>query len=217
MVFELNNTFDFPDPRLADPDGLLATGGDLNPERIIQAYKKGIFPWFSAGDPILWWSPDPRLVLFPDQLKISRSLSQTIRSERFSTTMNTCFPEVIRQCSNVPRPGQDGTWITRGMIKAYTSLHRMGYARSVEVWKDGLLAGGLYGIEIAGAFFGESMFYTQRDASKIALFHLVRYALSKNIQLIDCQMTTTHLLSLGAIEIPREKYLKLLSGALKLS
>lgn len=214
MVFRLNKNHVFPDPRLAEEDGLIAVGGDLNPERVLMAYAKGIFPWFSKGYPIMWWSPDPRLVLFPENFKITASLKQTIRSEKYKVTMDICFADVINQCARVPREDQDGTWITTGMKKAYITIHNMGYAHSFETWQDEKLVGGLYGVAIGKIFCGESMFHLEKDASKVALAALVSFVKEKGFHLIDCQMTTQHLLSLGATEISREKYLELLASAL---
>ena len=183
---------------LSEPNGLLAAGGDLSPQR-----RRGIFPWFSAGEPLLWWSPDPRMVLFPEELKISRSLTKTLRNADYEVRLDTAFGEVIRACARKPRAGQSGTWITPEMQQAYRELHRLGYAHSVETWIDGKLAGGLYGIAIGRAFYGESMFADARDASKIALAHLCAYLKQRGFGIIDCQMETRHLASLGARPIPR--------------
>lgn len=213
----MNNSFDigfFPEIGLAGEDGLLAAGGSLEVPVLLEAYSKGIFPWYSEGTPILWWSPDPRMVLFPDKFKVSKSLDQTIRTKNFEVIMDSCFPEVIRQCSKVDRPGQEGTWITADMIRAYIRLHEEGYAHSVEVFARGELVGGLYGVSLGGAFFGESMFHLQKDVSKVALYHLVDFALSNNFSLIDAQQSTPHMKSLGAEEIPRSRFLDLLQKAL---
>lgn len=188
---------------LSEPNGLLAAGGDLSPQRLLAAYRRGIFPWFSAGEPLLWWSPDPRMVLFPDELKISRSLTKTLRNADYEVRLDTAFGDVIRACARKPREGQSGTWITREMQHAYRELHRLGHAHSVETWVDGKLAGGLYGIAIGQAFYGESMFADARDASKIALAHLCAYLKLRGFGIIDCQMETRHLASLGARPIPR--------------
>ena len=188
---------------LSEPNGLLAAGGDLSPQRLLAAYRRGIFPWFSAGEPLLWWSPDPRMVLFPDELKISRSLTKTLRNADYEVRLDTAFGDVIRACARKPRAGQSGTWITPEMQQAYRELHRLGYAHSVETWIDGKLAGGLYGIAIGRAFYGESMFADARDASKIALAHLCAYLKQRGFGIIDCQMETRHLASLGARPIPR--------------
>jgi leucyl/phenylalanyl-tRNA--protein transferase len=191
---------------LTEPNGLLAAGGDLGPQRLLAAYRRGIFPWFSAGDPILWWSPDPRMVLLPDELKISRSLAKTLRNGNYQVRVDTAFDDVIRACAGRPRAGQPGTWITDEMQKAYCQLHRLGHAHSVETWIDGVLAGGLYGIAIGRAFYGESMFADRRDASKIALAHLCAYLKQRGFGIIDCQMETRHLASLGARPIARRDF-----------
>lgn len=190
---------------LRDPNGLLAAGGDLSPSRLLAAYRRGIFPWYGQGDPILWWSPDPRMVLIPEQLKISRSLSKTLRNKPYEIRFDTVFDEVMSGCAQ-PRPDQPGTWITAEMREAYNRLHQLGYAHSVETWIDGTLAGGLYGVAIGAVFFGESMFSTARDASKIALAALVRQCKGRGIRLIDCQMHTGHLASLGARAISRSEF-----------
>ncbi len=187
---------------LTEPDGLLAAGGDLSPQRLLYAYRHGIFPWYNAGDPILWWSPDPRLVLFPDEIHISRSLRRTLRRGAFQISRDTAFTEVIRACA-APRHGVPGTWITPTMAAAYTRLHEQGVAHSIEVWMDGELAGGLYGLGIGAAFFGESMFTRRTDASKIALAHLAAVFGHHPAALIDCQLYSTHLAALGARELPR--------------
>lgn len=200
----------FPDPRraLRDPDGLLAVGGDLSSERLIAAYRRGIFPWFEAGQPILWWSPDPRAVLVPDELRISTSLRKTLRRGHFRVTFDEAFAAVVAACAE-PRARQRGTWLTPEMQSAYTRLHAQGYAHSVEVWQEGDLAGGLYGVALGRAFFGESMFSRRRDASKVALVHLVEEARRRGIELIDCQVHTPHLSSLGSRTLPRERFLNL--------
>ncbi|MDP2826507.1 MAG: leucyl/phenylalanyl-tRNA--protein transferase [Sulfuritalea sp.] len=191
---------------LVEPSGLLAAGGDLSPQRLLAAYRRGIFPWFSTGEPILWWSPDPRMVLFPDELKISRSLAKTLRNANYEVRLDTAFGDVVRACAGKPRKGQAGTWITREMQQAYCELHRLGYAHSVETWIEGKLAGGLYGIAIGRAFYGESMFSDARDASKISLAHLCAYLKQRGFGIIDCQMETRHLASLGARPIPRRDF-----------
>jgi leucyl/phenylalanyl-tRNA---protein transferase len=189
------------------PPGLLAAGADLSPQRLLAAYRRGIFPWFSAGEPILWWSPDPRMVLYPGELKIARSLAKTLRHADYSVRLDTAFAQVIAACASTPRAGQSGTWIVPEMQAAYCRLHAAGYAHSVETWRAGELIGGLYGIAIGGAFFGESMFSHATDASKIALAHLCKHLISRRFGIIDCQMETTHLTSLGARPIPRDKFL----------
>jgi len=201
----------FPDPALAlrEPDGLLAVGGDLHPLRLLAAYRNGIFPWFSAGQPVLWWSPDPRMVLFPDELKISRSLRKTLRRGAFRTTFDRRFGDVIRACAG-PRPKADGTWITGSVIAAFETLHRFGYAHSVEVWREERLVGGLYGLAMGRVFFGESMFSRENDASKIAFVTLVERLKMRGVELIDCQLHTTHLASLGARDIARTEFIEIL-------
>jgi leucyl/phenylalanyl-tRNA--protein transferase len=191
---------------LAEPNGLLAAGGDLAPGRLLAAYRRGIFPWFSPGEPILWWSPDPRMVLLPHEMKVSRSLGRTLRAGRYHVRLDTVFPEVIRACATTPRRGQSGTWITGEMQAAYVRLHELGYAHSVEVFMDDQLAGGLYGIALGRAFFGESMFSWRSDASKIALAHLCEHLKREEFGIIDCQMETAHLASLGARAIPRRDF-----------
>lgn len=195
---------------LREPNGLLAVGGDLAPERILNAYRHGIFPWFGPGQPILWWSPDPRAVLFPDKLKVARSLRKTINKGAFQVRFDTAFAQVIRACAETPRRGQNGTWITAEMQQAYLRLHKMGYAHSAESWHGDELVGGLYGLHLGRVFYGESMFSRQTDASKVAFVHLVRRLQEEGVVLIDCQVTTDHLLSLGAEEIPRRRFSELL-------
>lgn len=199
----------FPAPHnaLAEPNGLLAAGGDLSPPRLLAAYRRGIFPWYSPGDPILWWSPDPRLVLFPAELKISRSLAKTLRNKAYSVRLDTAFAAVTRACAQTPRNGQPGTWITVEMQTAYGEMHRLGYAHSVETWIDGRLAGGLYGMALGRVFYGESMFSLKPDASKVALAHLCVYLERLGFGIIDCQMETPHLISLGARPISRDAFL----------
>jgi leucyl/phenylalanyl-tRNA--protein transferase len=194
------------DAALAEPNGLLAAGGDLQPQRLLAAYRRGIFPWYSAGEPILWWSPDPRMVLFPGELKISRSLAKTLRKSGYEVRLDTAFDAVVGACAGKPREGQSGTWITAEMQAAYRALHSLGYAHSVETWIDGTLAGGLYGIAIGRAFYGESMFADVRDASKIALAHLCAHLKLRGFGIIDCQMETAHLASLGARPISRQHF-----------
>ena len=201
----------FPDPQraLREPDGLLAVGGDLAPDRLLAAYRRGIFPWFEAGQPILWWSPDPRAVLRPEQLKVSSSLRKTLRSGRLEVTVDHAFDAVIRGCAE-PRPSQRGTWLTADMVSAYERLHALGHAHSVEVWQEQDLAGGLYGLAIGRVFFGESMFSRVRDASKVALCHLVSEVRARGLELIDCQVYSPHLASLGCRTLPRREFLRLL-------
>ncbi len=211
MVPWLNQNIEFPpvETALASPNGLLAAGGDLMPQRLLAAYRQGIFPWYSPGDPILWWSPDPRMLLIPEELKISRSLAKTLRNRDYSIRFDSSFAAVMEACS-APRPGQSGTWINPDMRIAYETLHRMGYAHSVETWIGEELAGGLYGIAIGRAFFGESMFSCERDASKIALVALAQQLRSLDFGLIDCQMHTSHLASMGARDFPRKQFSDLL-------
>lgn len=213
-VFLLSSELLFPHPELAEEDGLLAVGGDLSEERILLAYSMGIFPWYSQGSPILWWSPDPRLVLFPEELKVSRSLRQTIRKGTFSVTVDTDFDQVIRSCAAVHKREDGSTWITGRMIDAYNRLYRSGYAHSVESWQDGELAGGLYGVSMGRVFFGESMFAKKNDSSKVAFALLVHQLKEWDYRLIDCQVSTRHLIRFGAREVPRRAFLKMLKEAL---
>jgi leucyl/phenylalanyl-tRNA--protein transferase len=194
---------------LRSPNGLLAAGGDLSAERLLDAYRHGIFPWYNEGEPVLWWSPDPRMVLFPGEVKVSRSLRKRLRSRGYAIRCDSAFAEVMDACAG-SRAGQPGTWITPAMREAYARLHRLGYAHSVETWIGGELAGGLYGVAIGRAFFGESMFTRAADASKIALVHLARQLRAWGFGMIDCQMSTPHLASLGAREIPRAEFTRLL-------
>jgi len=191
---------------LDDPSGLLAIGGDLSAEGLLSAYRHGIFPWFSEGQPILWWSPDPRMVLYPEELKISRSMQKRLKQPDYEVRFNTAFREVMQACSRVARADQDGTWITDEMIDAYCVLHAAGHALSAETWIDGKLVGGLYGVRIGRMFYGESMFHLVSNASKIAIIRLVQELRRQNCGLIDCQMHTAHLASLGAREIPRKEF-----------
>lgn len=198
---------------LREPDGLLCAGGDLSTARLLEAYRRGIFPWYSAGQPILWWSPDPRAVLFPGEFRVSRSLAKTLRNRGFEVTFDRAFPEVMRRCSDRDlRP--EGTWISRDMMAAYRALHDMGFAHSVETRLEGRLVGGLYGVALGKVFFGESMFSLERDASKVALKRLVDACLARGVQLIDCQVASEHLRSLGAREIPRREFTARLRSAI---
>jgi leucyl/phenylalanyl-tRNA--protein transferase len=215
-VFRLIDKPVFPSPRLASADGLLAVGGDLSQERLLCAYSMGIFPWYEEDQPILWWSPDPRLILVPDELRISRSLRKTINQEIFDVTYDTAFDEVIENCAKVHSSNAGSTWITEDMKRAYLRLHQSGFAHSVEVKYEGELAGGLYGVALGGAFFGESMFHLKTNASKIALVTLVQTLAASNFSLIDCQVTTQHLKSLGAREVPRSEFMAMLKKALEL-
>jgi leucyl/phenylalanyl-tRNA---protein transferase len=214
-IYRLIDDVIFPAPEEADPSGLLAVGGDLSSERLLEAYRLGIFPWFSGDEPILWWSPDPRLVLELNDFKVSRSLGKTLKKKIFCITFDRAFSEVMRACASVPRDGQRGTWITKEMQKAYAELHKLGYAHSVEAWVSNELAGGLYGVSLGRAFFGESMFHRRADASKVAFAALVERLKAWNFDFIDAQMTTAHLLSLGAKELPRRVFLRRLRHALR--
>jgi leucyl/phenylalanyl-tRNA--protein transferase len=207
----------FPPADLASPEGLLAVGGDLRAERLLEAYRHGIFPWYNEGQPILWWSPDPRAVLFPSKLEVSRSLRKTIRRGAFTIRFDTCFRDTMQSCAQPrPRYPRGGTWITPEMLDAYARLHELGYAHSVETWQEGKLVGGLYGVALGGAFFGESMFSRATDASKVALVALVARLQAWNFQFIDCQLPSPHLASLGAEAIRRREFLDLLAAALAL-
>lgn len=211
-MYLLSKELIFPPVHLADEDGWLALGGDLSSERLLLAYNSGIFPWFSEESPIMWFSPNPRMVLFPDELKVSKSMKQIIRKEVFEVRINTAFSEVINRCASIPRKDQLETWITEDMQEAYNQLHQLGYAVSVETWKNNQLVGGLYGIWLKNKrlFCGESMFSTESNASKFAFIKMVEYLKENDIRLIDCQMHTDHLASLGAREIPREDFMKFL-------
>lgn len=213
-VYLLPDEAIFPDIKLAEPDGLLAIGGDLSIERLLQAYAQGIFPWYSEGQEILWWSPNPRMLLFPQDFRRSKNLTRTVQSGDFHVEFDENFEAVIMNCSQVSRKAQDGTWITDDMKDAYVRLHEAGYAHSVETYREGKLVGGLYGVSLGGVFFGESMFHIVRDASKFSLWHLVDRACEWNFDFIDVQQDTTHLRSLGADTVDREKFLFLLKESL---
>lgn len=202
----LDNAFPPVEQALLQPNGLLAAGGDLSPARLLEAYRHGIFPWFSAGDPILWWSPDPRMVLIPQELKVSHSLRKTLHRGKYEVRTDTAFEQVMRACA-APRDEEGGTWIQEEIIAAYVRLRRMGIAHSIETWVNGELAGGLYGVSIGRMFYGESMFSYKTDASKIALAHLCKQLERWNFGMIDCQMNTAHLASMGAHEIPRRQFI----------
>jgi leucyl/phenylalanyl-tRNA--protein transferase len=208
MIFRLDDRLIFPDSALAEPDGLLAVGGDLSVERLLLAYQNGIFPWYSEDTPILWYSPHERFVLFPGELRVSSSMRRVLRSGKFKVTQDRSFEQVIGACSRVPRIGQDGTWITPEMQTAYITLHKLGHAHSIEVWQHDVLAGGLYGIAVGNVFCGESMFSQVSNTSKTALIHLC----SMGYALIDCQVHTDHLASMGARMISREEYTRILRG-----
>jgi leucyl/phenylalanyl-tRNA--protein transferase len=205
----------FPPPERADKSGVLAVGGDLRPERLLAAYSSGIFPWYSAGDPILWHSPDPRFVLEPDKLYVGRSLRKTMARGEYEVRYDTAFERVITECGRAPRPGQNGTWITDEMLEAYVTLHELGFAHSVESWAEGELKGGLYGVSLGAAFFGESMFAQAPDASKVAFATSVERFKAWGFQFIDCQVETEHLARFGAEQWPRKRFLSALAKALK--
>lgn len=209
-LFFLNDRLEFPPVHNANPEGLLAVGGDLSPERLLLAYQNGIFPWFNEDALILWWSPDPRMVLFPDKLKVSKSMRKIIASNQFELTKNNCFDRVIEHCSALERKGQEGTWITPKMKEAYLSLHEKGFAKSYEVWQNNNLVGGLYGIDLGHIFCGESMFSLVSNASKFAFIHMVNELKAESYKLIDCQVYTQHLESLGAQEMDRDKFMQIL-------
>ena len=209
MIFRLDDRLLFPSSELAEPDGLLAVGGDLSVKRLLLAYQNGIFPWYSEDEPILWYSPHERFVLYPSELKLSKTMKQVLRSNKFTVTVDQCFDKVIEACSSIERDGQDGTWITTDMKKAYTKLYNKGHAHSVEVWQQDVLVGGLYGLQIGNVFCGESMFNLVSNTSKIALIHLCNTGL---YHLIDCQVHTNHLESMGARLISREEYMGVLGG-----
>jgi leucyl/phenylalanyl-tRNA--protein transferase len=213
-VFQLDERLVFPPPELADPDGLLAVGGDLRPERLMLAYASGIFPWPTDGFPLLWHSPDPRFVLLAHRLRVPRSLRKALRRNGFRCTLDGRFREVITRCAAKRRPGQRGTWITPEMVDAYDDLHRLGLAHSVEVWIDDRLVGGLYGVSLGGAFFGESMFADRPDASKVGFVRLVWQLARWGIDLVDAQVYTSHLERFGAEHWPRQRYLDALAGAI---
>ncbi len=208
MLFRIPEPLVFPDPSLSEPSGLLGVGGDLSPERLLLAYRSGIFPWYSDGQPILWWSPDPRMVLATAELRVPRSLGKRIRQQRYRITMDEAFGQVIRHCKTTPRPGQDGTWLTPEMVAGYEALHAAGHAHSVEAWSDDdELVGGLYGVSVGRLYCGESMFAHAPDASKVAFVHVVRQLHRWDMPLVDCQVYTDHLARFGAVEVPRSTYL----------
>lgn len=214
-VYLLPDELVFPPPRLARKEGLLAVGGDLSQERLLLAYRMGIFPWYTEDEPIMWWSPDPRLVLYPSELRVSRSLKKTIKKQIFRLTVDESFESVINACAHSRTKADEGTWIVEEMINAYCRLHESGLAHSVEVWQNGSLVGGLYGVSLGKCFFGESMFTLISNASKVALVALVQYLRAREFHFIDCQISTPHLLSFGAQEIPRTQFLNELEQALK--
>lgn len=208
-IFAIEKETVFPPVHLAEPDGLLAMGGDLSPERLLLAYKSGIFPWYE-GEHILWWCPDPRFVIFPEELKVSKSIKTMLNKSQFEFTINKAFAQVIHHCKEIKRPGQQGTWITDEVEKAYCNMHELGHAHSAEVWKDGELAGGLYGIKLGKVFFGESMFSKASNASKYAFIKYVQQLKEEGIELIDCQVYTAYLESWGARMIDRREFVQLL-------
>lgn len=212
-IYQVSDDYIFPPVEMANRNGILAVGGDLSPKRLLHAYLQGIFPWYSEGEPIIWWSPDPRFVLFPPEIRISRSMRQVIKKNIYTITYDTAFARVIRECGRA-RKGQDGTWITREMREAYTELHELGIAHSVEAWQDGKLAGGLYGVSLGRCFFGESMFTNSPNASKAAFIHLATCLRKLDFILIDCQVYTNHLMSLGAKSIARAEFLNYLDESL---
>jgi leucyl/phenylalanyl-tRNA--protein transferase len=215
-VYRLHpSRLDFPPPEEAEPDGLLAVGGDLRPERLLAAYAQGIFPWYSEGLPILWHSPDPRFVLLPGELHVGRSLRKVIKRGEYTFRLDTAFEKVMAACGKVKRPGQRGTWITQDMKRAYSELHRLGFAHSAEAWRGEELVGGLYGVSLGSAFFGESMFALAPDASKVAFVLLSEQLVSWGFTLIDCQVETEHLARFGAVPWPREQFLLALADGLK--
>ena len=211
------SSHDFPDPRYAGDEGLLAFGGDLNPHRILKAYRSGIFPWFNPEDPILWWSPNPRMVLYPNSFKTSKSFRRVLRNKGFEVTFDHAFEEVITYCGDVPREGQEGTWLTKEMKEAYIELHDMGFAHSVEIYYEEKLVGGLYGIAMGKAFFGESMFSLMSNASKVALYSLSNVCAKKSYDFIDCQVETPHMIRWGATLVDRNVFLDQLEDALESS
>ena len=213
-VYFLDSRIRFPDPSEAEPGGLLAIGGDLSPKRLLLAYENGIFPWYSEEDPILWFSPDPRMVFFPGDFRFSKTLIKTVSSGKFSVRVDTDFAAVIESCALVTRKGQSGTWITEEMKTAYRKLHELGYAHSFEVYSEAGLVGGLYGVSLGGAFFGESMFHLETDASKVALFHLARKCWEFGFDFIDSQVPTDHMRTLGGREISRKEFLLTLKSSL---
>lgn len=210
-MYRLTDALLFPSPEQASAEGIVAVGGDLQPERVMLAYRKGIFPWFESDDFLLWWSPDPRMVLFPDRLKVSKSMRTVIRKKQFEVTFNKAFDQVVEACAKVKRFGQNGTWITPGLMEVYSTLHTQGHAHSVEVWEEGSLVGGLYGIDLGTVFCGESMFSKSSNASKVALIYLVKELKKNKYELIDCQVPTQHLASMGAEPISRTEFLTFLS------
>lgn len=213
-IYRLSKELVFPPPSLGTEEGLLAVGGDLSPERLLLAYCNGIFPWFSKNEPILWWSPDPRFILYPNDIVISHSMKKILKKQTFNVTFDKCFRDVITNCGKL-REDKEGTWITQDMVEAYCKLHDLGYAHSVEAWYEEKLVGGLYGIAIGKCFFGESMFSTMSNASKAAFITLTQKLIENDFLVIDCQVYTKHLESLGAVNVPREEFLKLIEKGIR--
>ena len=209
-MFLLSNELYFPPVTEADEEGILAIGGDLSTQRLLLAYRNGIFPWYTDDEPIIWWCPNPRFVLFPDEIKISKSMRAVVKKQTYSFTINNCFNNVIKNCKTINREGQSGTWISEEVIDAYTNLHNLGYALSAETWKNNKLIGGLYGVKMGNIFFGESMFSLSPNASKFAFIQLVQHLKNEGVKLIDCQVYTNHLESLGAKMIDRNDFMRLL-------
>tara|TARA_B100000886_G_scaffold143589_1_gene97574 strand:- start:34142 stop:34786 length:645 start_codon:yes stop_codon:yes gene_type:complete len=205
---QLGNDYKFPSPQLATKEGIVAVGGDLNPLRILEAYKNGIFPWFNDDENLMWWSPDPRMILFPEKIKISKSFKSFLKKKEYRVSFNENFEDVIESCSNIKRVNQKGTWITNGLKQSFIELHLMGYAHSVEVWQNGVIIGGLYGLDLGNIFCGESMFSIKSNASKVGLYFLCQELKQNNYRFIDCQVPSQHLRSLGAEEISRDNFLK---------
>ncbi len=205
---QLGDDYKFPPPQSATKEGIVAVGGDLNPLRILEAYKNGIFPWFSDDENLMWWSPDPRMILFPEKIKISKSFKSFLKKNEYRVSFNENFEDVIESCSNIKRVNQKGTWITNGLKQSFIKLHEMGYAHSVEVWQNGVIIGGLYGLDLGNIFCGESMFSVKSNASKVGLYFLCQELKRNNYRFIDCQVPSQHLSSLGAVEISRDNFLK---------
>ena len=211
----MDRNIQFPDPNKTDDEGLVAVGGELSADFLVAAYAQGVFPWFNEGDPLMWFSPNPRMVLLTKDFKVSKSLRQLIRSDKFELRIDTCFNKVIAQCSNIKREGQDGTWITEDMERAYNELHDLGITHSFETYMNGELVGGLYGVSLGKAFFGESMFFKEANASKFAFYYLVEWCKQHDFHFIDAQQSTSHMKSLGAKDIPRKEFLEMLQKALQ--
>ena len=205
---KLGDDYKFPSPQSATNEGVVAVGGDLNPLRILEAYKNGIFPWFNDDDNLMWWSPDPRMILYPEKIKISKSFKSFLKKKEYRVSFNENFEDVIESCSNIKRVNQKGTWITNGLKQSFIKLHQMGYAHSVEVWQNGVIIGGLYGLDLGNIFCGESMFSIKSNASKVGLYFLCQELKQNNYRFIDCQVPSQHLRSLGAEEISRDNFLK---------